>query len=400
MNTVDRDPTPYILVVEDDDGVFFQIARLVNSACSVVHFRQAHEATQWLREGHKVDMIIAGEKNGAFDLIANIRNQAAFSHTPFLITSNYLSSGLLQNAIRSGATDVLLVNDNDEAIREKIMYFLSLQLPPFLANHHFLSGSVLFKLPWWKRLIDITVSLVALLLLSPVLLLVALLIRLDSRGPVLYSSRRVGTNFHVFNMFKFRTMQPKADKLIRSLADQNIYSNGKRNPETRQTGSGRIQHLCDSCRLVGTTCQRILFDQDRMVCEYEYLHRQKESATFLKFNNDPRVTRLGRFLRNSSIDELPQLYNILVGDMSLVGNRPLPLYEAEKLTTDEYVKRFSGPAGLTGLWQVTKRAKGQGPMSEEERIRLDIRYAETFSFWTDMSIIYKTFFSLWQKENV
>ena len=86
--------------------------------------------------------------------------------------------------------------------------------------------------------------------------------------------------------------------------------------------------------------------------------------------------------------------------MSLVGNRPLPLYEAEKLTTDYAVRRFAGPAGLTGLWQVKKRAKGEGNMSEQERIDLDIEYARTFSFGRDMSLIYQTLFSLWQKENV
>ena len=86
--------------------------------------------------------------------------------------------------------------------------------------------------------------------------------------------------------------------------------------------------------------------------------------------------------------------------MSIVGNRPLPVYEAEKLTTDQAIKRFSGPSGLTGLWQVEKRARGESRMDEQERINLDIRYVETFSFRKDIQIIYRTFFSLWQQEDV
>ncbi|MFX4489871.1 sugar transferase, partial [Acinetobacter baumannii] len=92
----------------------------------------------------------------------------------------------------------------------------------------------------------------------------------------------------------------------------------------------------------------------------------------------PRITKVGKFIRNTSIDELPQLWNVIIGDMSIVGNRPLPLYEAEKLTTDKYAMRFMAPAGITGLWQVEKRGKGE--MSEEERLMLDNKYAENHSF--------------------
>ena len=108
---------------------------------------------------------------------------------------------------------------------------------------------------------------------------------------------------------------------------------------------------------------------------------------------------MGRFIRKYSIDELPQLFNILKGDMSIVGNRPLPLYEAELLTSDEYVQRFMAPAGLTGLWQVEKRGDA-GKMSAEERKQLDIKYAKEFSFRMDMMIIIKTFTAFIQKENV
>lgn len=144
----------------------------------------------------------------------------------------------------------------------------------------------------------------------------------------------------------------------------------------------------------------ILYMDDKVVDENDYLIEKatKDGAAFKKIGNDPRITKLGAFIRNTSIDELPQLWNVLKGDMSIVGNRPLPLYEAEKLTTDFASKRFLAPAGLTGLWQVTKR--GKGDMTEEERIALDVKYAEEFSFWFDIKIMLMTIPALFQSENV
>ncbi|MGY0037958.1 sugar transferase [Pedobacter sp. NJ-S-72] len=118
----------------------------------------------------------------------------------------------------------------------------------------------------------------------------------------------------------------------------------------------------------------------------------------MKIKNDPRITKLGNFLRNSSLDELPQLLNVLKGDMSLVGNRPLPLYEAEMLTSNEWSMRFLGPSGLTGLWQISKRGKGE--MSDTERKKLDNFYARNYSIWFDIKIILGTFPALFQKEKV
>jgi lipopolysaccharide/colanic/teichoic acid biosynthesis glycosyltransferase len=119
---------------------------------------------------------------------------------------------------------------------------------------------------------------------------------------------------------------------------------------------------------------------------------------FFKISNDPRITRFGKFLRNSSLDELPQLYNVLKGEMSLVGNRPLPLYEAATLTTNEFVERFMAPAGITGLWQIKKR--GQAEMSIEERINLDISYARNSNLLYDLWIMANTPKAIFQKSNV
>lgn len=247
--------------------------------------------------------------------------------------------------------------------------------------------------PFWKRALDVMVTGTALLALSPLLLIIAALIKLDSRGPVVYKSKRVGAGYKIFELYKFRTMRTDADQLIKKMASLNMY-----NKEELKADRNQIS-LCDQCLDRGT-CSHLLFLDGEQVCEKQY-HQQKEAkAAFMKFQNDPRITRIGRFLRNTSLDELPQLFNIFRGDMSLVGNRPLPLYEAEKLTTDEHILRFAGPAGLTGLWQVTKRGKGKQDMSEEERIKLDITYVQNFSFWMDLSIIMKTIPALLQSENV
>ena len=158
--------------------------------------------------------------------------------------------------------------------------------------------------------------------------------------------------------------------------------------------------LCDWCLESGVKCRYPVYADNYHWCEKKYsiLKKASANAAFIKIKDDPRVTKVGRFLRNTSIDELPQLVNVLIGDMSIVGNRPLPLYEAEKLTTDKYALRFMAPAGITGLWQVEKR--GKGDMSEEERLMLDNDYAMNHSFFYDIWLILKTIPALFQKESV
>ncbi|MBB4601023.1 lipopolysaccharide/colanic/teichoic acid biosynthesis glycosyltransferase [Hymenobacter luteus] len=251
------------------------------------------------------------------------------------------------------------------------------------------------RMPVAKRLFDIVFSSLILLALLPLFLVVALLIKLESKGPVLYYSYRVGTGYRKFRFWKFRSMRPDADQLLASMKNQNQYQAAS--PEDAAVEPG----IC-ACGHEGGACQSHLIDQHgNLICEKHYYQTKKarEEATFIKIANDPRITRIGMFIRNTSIDELPQLFNVLRGDMSLVGNRPLPLYEAEKLTTDQFATRFLAPAGITGLWQVSKRGKG-GDMSAEERKALDVEYATNYSFRKDLQILLKTFPALLQKENV
>ena len=202
----------------------------------------------------------------------------------------------------------------------------------------------------YKRSFDVVVSSLLILLSLPVFLLIILAIKLESRGPVFYNAKRAGRGFRIFKFFKFRTMVMNADKKIDALAHLNQYA---------QTENG---------------------------------------VKFFKIANDPRITKVGRILRNTSLDELPQLFNVLKGDMSLVGNRPLPLYEAATLTTNEFVERFMAPAGITGLWQIKKR--GQSDMSVEERIMLDISYARKSNLMYDLWIMANTPAALLQKSDV
>lgn len=204
---------------------------------------------------------------------------------------------------------------------------------------------------FFKRVIDVLISSISLLIFLPFFVVIGILIKIDSKGPIFYTSYRAGFNYCIFKFLKFRTMVSNADHNLSNLMDKNQYNTV-----------------------------------------------DKDSPAFFKISNDPRITRFGKFLRNTSLDELPQLVNVLKGDMSLVGNRPLPLYEAKTLTTDTHAERFNAPAGITGLWQISKR--GQREMSAEERIALDILYARNNSLVNDLQIMMKTPMALIQKENV
>lgn len=183
-----------------------------------------------------------------------------------------------------------------------------------------------------KRILDLVVSLVAGVMLLPVFALIALLVRLDSDGPIFFVSDRVGRGGRIFRLFKFRSMVAGAHDMLKDLA-----------------------HLNEGGRYM------------------------------IKIPNDPRITRIGGVLRKYSLDEIPQLWNVIRGDMSLVGPRPQAPNEVA-LYTIEQRKRLDVPAGITGLWQVTARTTP----SFEVWVAKDIEYIQNWSLWLDLRIMIKT----------
>jgi lipopolysaccharide/colanic/teichoic acid biosynthesis glycosyltransferase len=187
-----------------------------------------------------------------------------------------------------------------------------------------------------KRLFDLVLTLVALPLIVPVSLLIVVLIKLDSRGPALVKVKRLGRNHGSFYKYKFRTMAPDAERILKELLASD--------PQIRQ--------------------------------EYE--------ATY-KLKNDPRITRFGRFLRKTSLDELAQVLNVIHGEMSWVG--PRDILAKELAMYGEHGDKFvSIQPGITGLWQVSGRSR----LPYSERVRLDMYYVDHLSWWLDLKILVKT----------
>ena len=379
-----------VIYLESDPVIRANFICAFSQQVSIISFKNIHDVTDWLIDGNEVDLVVINEQLDWLSFLETLRDKSPKPTAQLILMSVAITSDLCQKALKAGVVDIFPTEFAEEKIRVRFDYFVR-KKAYFNSRPSTPELDLLIQTPIWKRAIDLVASVSALTLLSPVMVVTMLLIRFDSPGPILYKSWRVGAGYRLFEMYKFRSMRIDADKLLGSLSSQNIYNKKEEVLDN--------QSICEECQLRGTACKQPLFLMGESVCEKQYI-RSKKKAAFMKFREDPRITRLGRFLRNSSIDELPQLINILKGDMSLVGNRPLPPYEAEKLTKTGYIQRFAAPAGLTGLWQVMKRAKGQQAMSDHERIQLDIQYAETLSFKTDLTIILKTVLAVWQKENV
>ncbi len=338
-----------------------------------------------------------------FEVHDFIRNDQRFKKIPFLLLSFQFTEDLFKEAFTKQVDDFLVFPfESIDGLLLRIGFLKDFRSKTIKVTEEE-TNEFKYRMPLSKRVFDIVVAASALIVLSPILLLIILAIRFESKGKVYYISKRVGRE--PFDFYKLRSMKVGADAELKKLAkDKNQYASASKQSDID------FDKPCPRCSALPNAekCSPMLHLGNHTICDYWYSTQKKEVAktksSFVKISNDPRITKVGKFIRNTSIDELPQLINVLKGDMSIVGNRPLPVYEAELLTVDSIAKRFLAPAGITGLWQVELRGKG-GVMSEDERKRLDNQYADNFigdnySFWYDLKLILRTVPALFQKDTV
>jgi lipopolysaccharide/colanic/teichoic acid biosynthesis glycosyltransferase len=312
------------------------------------------------------------------------------TNNTFILISKKFTDKLRLTALQIGITKCLNKPLSENILKESIFSIKNNKFKSTSSNTTIESTKIeLYRTPFIKRLFDITIAAIVLLIFLPVLILVSIAIRIETKGPIIYKSKRVGANFKTFYFLKFRSMYLDADKRIKEVAHLNQYK------------ENFVELECSECAKLpeGTFCSPPYYYDGERICEKLALKRKNAKKAFLKVQNDPRITKVGKFIRDTSIDELPQLLNVIKGDMSIVGNRPLPVNEAIALTKSVWGRRFNAAAGLTGLWQVELRGRG-GIMSEEERFMLDNQYAENNSFMKDIMLIFKTIPALMQKGNV
>lgn len=336
--------------------------------------------------------IVLFEKGNLNEDISNItRFRKKFYQGYVILITNKLSAEERQAYLKSGINDTIRTDISSEDFVAKIEKIKRRQ-DLLYADDRNKKEVKRFALPLWKRIFDIVFSIIALIVLSPIFIIIAIAIRLESKGNVIYKSKRVGANYTIFDFYKFRSMYIDADKHLNELSSQNIYNNEDKKTIDEDLHQNKLEELFIDDDGV------ILVSDDYIITEESLSNKRnsEKNNVFVKINKDPRVTKVGRFIRKYSLDELPQLFNILKGDMSVVGNRPLPLYEAEMLTNDDSIDRFIAPAGLTGLWQA-ERQGDNNKFTTQERKELDIRYGKEFSFWYDIKIIFKTMTAFIQK---
>ena len=285
------------------------------------------------------------------DQLSRLNSDDRISTVPVIVFGEVRDHEEKLNLLTSGVDDIYEEKPSGKELFERIEFIAGTKAALRASKKETGNSEVSndYKIPTGKRIFDIVFASGAILALSPLMLLIALAIKLESKGPVIYRSKRVGSGYNVFYFLKFRSMVQDADAKLKNLQHLNHYG------------------------------------------------AENGNNAFFKLKSDPRITRIGKIIRKTSLDELPQLFNVLKGEMSIIGNRPLPLYEAVEMTRADWSKRFWAPAGITGLWQTC--GAGKDNLSVEERVALDLEYAANCSMVMDAKILLRTLPAMLQKED-
>ena len=275
--------------------------------------------------------------------------------TPFLILDDEKNQETIDKALKLKIDDVYTKPVSSETLISRVLILKKIK-PLSDPDSTLETTPPRYQTPFFKRTFDLLLASISLLLISPFLLLIGIAIKIESRGKVYSISKRVGTGYLVFDLYKLRSRYSNPDKRFQELSHLN-----------------------------------------------QYLKEAHPAYANKEVENDPRLTKVGYIIHKTGIDKWLQLINVIKGDMSIVGNRPILMYEAEMLAIGDWNDRFQGPAGMTGLWKI-KSHRSYKSLPAEDRKLLDNKYSKIakrkYPFWKDLLIILRTIPAIFQKKNV
>jgi lipopolysaccharide/colanic/teichoic acid biosynthesis glycosyltransferase len=341
------------------DPEFNSPIKFENYMVDIISIDNLFTVSQWVTANGLPDGIVCEKgipADNAFVFFDFWKKQ--FDHgtkTPFLILDDENNQETIDKALQLKIDDVYTKPVSAETLISRILILKKIK--PFSDPDSILETTLpKYQTPFFKRTFDLLLASIGLLIISPLLLLIGIAIKIESRGKVYSISKRVGTGYLVFDLYKLRSRFSNPDKRFQELSHLN-----------------------------------------------QYLKEAHPAYANKDFESDPRLTRVGYIIHKTGIDKWLQLINVIKGDMSIVGNRPILMYEAEMLAIGDWYDRFQGPAGLTGLWKI-KSHRSYKSLPSEDRKLLDNKYAKIakrkYPFWKDLLIILRTIPAIFQKKNV
>ena len=407
-----------ILYIGKSKSVLFQQLKGQTEWCNIVQSDHGFNASQTLRSNTAFDIILCEYRIPGIDGIKffdYLQKHKILKRTPFIIVDKMVDNNLRNKVNARTIEDYFLLEIPLDILKKRIDYLVDFRLRNPMryssvafsiqeseksikrAGNGIVDIDLLRRISilqlFLKRTFDVVSSSIALLLLSPFFLAVAIILKLESRGPVFYTSKRVGQR--TFDFYKFRSMYVGSDARLKELEHLNQYA--------REQGKKEIDFdlLCEcqqENRKIEEYCSELLmFSNGKSMCEKNFLNQKKAIAApaFLKIKDDPRITKFGKFIRNTSIDELPQLYNVLKGDMSLIGPRPL-LIQYLPLYNETQKRRHEVRPGITGWAQVN----GRNAISWKQKFEYDIWYVDNLNWWLDVKILFLTIKKVFVREGI